>query len=348
MGEVYRAKDLKLGRDVALKILPDIFAADPERLARFEREAQVLASLNHANIAAIHGLEEGPAEDGQHLRALVLECVDGPTLADRMASGALPLADALDIARQIADALEAAHDRGIVHRDLKPANVKVRPDGAVKVLDFGLAKLAAPDDTRSSLATNSPTLTMQATYAGTILGTAAYMSPEQAKGRVVDRRADIWAFGVVLAEMLTGVRMYEGETAPETLARVIEREPDLNALPPSTPESIRSLLDRCLTKDPRSRLQAIGEARIIIERAIADGQGAPTTIGGPAKGGHEVKGTWKRALPWIATVTTILVLAAFWLLQYPQQTTVVPGPIRLTVAIGADASLRTSVGTAAV
>src|SRR5262245_45870589 len=167
MGEVYRAKDLKLGRDVALKILPDIFATDPERLARFEREAQVLASLNHTNIAAIHGVEEGPAADGHHLQALVLEYVEGPTLDDRIASGTLPLADTLDIARQIADALEAAHDRGVVHRDLKPANIKVKPDGAVKVLDFGLAKLATPDDGGgSTLIANSPTLTMQATYAG--------------------------------------------------------------------------------------------------------------------------------------------------------------------------------------
>ena len=341
MGEVYRARDGKLGRDVAIKILPDIFAADPERLARFEREAQVLASLNHTNIAAIYGIEEHPA-------ALVLEFVDGPTLAERLSSGPLPLADALDIARQIVDALEAAHDQGIVHRDLKPANIKLRPDGTVKVLDFGLAKLGAPaDGLRSSLVTNSPTLTMQATYAGMILGTAAYMSPEQAKGKSVDRRADIWAFGVVLAEMLTGKRMYDGETAPETLARVIEREPDLSALPASTPDAIRSLLARCLTKDPRNRLQAIGEARIVIERALA-GRPDDPLVSGPARAPRHTLRTRKRARAWIAALTTFAVLATVSLLQHPWQTAAPSAPIRMTVTIGADASLTTNVGTAAV
>ena len=203
--------------------------------------------------------------------ALVLELVEGPTLADRIVVGPIPLDEALTIARQIAEALEAAHEQGIVHRDLKPANIKLRPDGQTKVLDFGLAKLATRElaSTGPAGLTASPTLTIQATYLGVILGTASYMSPEQAKGKMVDRRADIWAFGVVLCEMLTGRRMYDGETAAETLARIIEREPDLSALPQATPAAVRTVLERCLTKDPRARLQAIGEARILLERAIA-------------------------------------------------------------------------------
>jgi serine/threonine protein kinase len=341
MGEVYRARDTKLGRDVALKILPALFAADPERLARFEREAQVLASLNHPNIAAIHGVEDSGA-----IKALVLEFVDGPTLADRLARGALPLDEVLESARQIADALEAAHERGIIHRDLKPANIKLRePAGAtsdvltVKVLDFGLAKLAGPSEAgHYTDMTASPTLTMQATFAGTILGTAAYMSPEQAKGKSVDRRADIWAFGVVLWEMLTGRRMYEGETAPEILARVIEREPDLSALPASTPDSIRFLLARCLTKDPRRRLQAIGEARIVVERAIAE----PAATGGSASNASVSLGdspAWRRAVPWAVAGALLLALAAI-LVQFPQsQSAPASRPFRMSVELGADVAL---------
>ena len=270
MGEVYRARDARLNRDVALKVLPDALTADPERLARFTREAQTLAALNHSNIGAIHGLE-----DVQGRQALVLELVEGPTLADRIAQGALPLDEALPIARQIGEALEAAHDQGIIHRDLKPANIKVRADGTVKVLDFGLAK-AMSRASDSSIAgrpdvTASPTVISPATMtsAGVILGTAAYMAPEQARGKAVDRRADIWAFGCVLYEMLTGRRAFEGEEITDTLAGILRGDPAWDALPPSTPQSLRRLLRRCLDKNPRERLQAIGDARLEIADALS-------------------------------------------------------------------------------
>ena len=263
MGEVYRATDTKLGRDVAIKVLPEAFAADPERMARFEREAKVLASLNHPNIGAIYGLEHS-----SRTRALVMELVDGPTLADRIDQGPIPLEDALHIAKQIAEALEYAHENGIVHRDLKPANIKLRPDERVKVLDFGLAKAVQGEPSDSAALSNSPTMTAMATQAGIILGTAAYMSPEQAKGKSVDRRADIWAFGVVLFEMLTGQRLFIGETASETLASVIKDAPDLNRLPSGTPTQVHHLLERCLTRDPKQRLRDIGEARISLDEAI--------------------------------------------------------------------------------
>jgi hypothetical protein len=256
MGAVYRATDTKLARDVAIKILPDSFAADPDRLARFTREAQVVASLNHPNIAAIYGVED---------RALVLELVEGPTLAERIAQGAIPLDEALPIARQIAEALEYAHDKGIVHRDLKPANIKITPEGRVKVLDFGLAKAMA-NDVAAGDPTSSPTMTMRATMAGLIMGTAGYMAPEQAKGKAVDRRADIWAFGIVFAEMLTGRTMYTGETVSEILAAVIMTPP---GIPEGLPPHIATLLRRCLERDPSLRLQAIGEARIAIDRPPA-------------------------------------------------------------------------------
>jgi serine/threonine-protein kinase len=255
MGEVWRATDTKLHREVAIKILPQVFAENPERLARFAREAQVLASLNHPNIAAIYGVEE---------RALVMELVEGPTLAERIAEGPVPLEEAVPVARQIAEALEAAHEKGVVHRDLKPANIKIAPDGRVKVLDFGLAK-AISGEPVSGDAANSPTLTMSATAAGMILGTAGYMAPEQAKGRPTDRRADIWAFGVVLYEMLTGRHLYTGETISEILASVIKDAPSLAALPADTPAGVRRLLRRCLEREPRQRLQAIGEARIALD-----------------------------------------------------------------------------------
>ena len=262
MGQVYRATDTQLGRDVALKILPDAFAADPDRLARFQREAQVLASLNHPNIAQIHGIEK--SDDTQ---ALVLELVEGPTLADRIAKGPIPIDEALPIAKQIAEALEAAHEAGVIHRDLKPANIKVREDGTVKVLDFGLAK--ALDTTPEGDPSQSPTLTAAATQAGVIMGTAAYMSPEQARGKSVDRRSDIWAFGVVLYEMLTGTRAFRGEAVADCLAKIIERNPDYDALPPDVPPSIRQLVFRCLEKDQRERLRDIGDARIEIKQALA-------------------------------------------------------------------------------
>lgn len=272
MGEVYRARDPKLGREIALKILPELFATDPERLARFRREAQILASLNHPNIAQIYGVEDS---DGIH--ALVMELVEGSTLADRIAQGPLPVDEGVSVARQIAEALEAAHEQGIVHRDLKPANIKVRSDGAIKVLDFGLAKLleagsaaAAPPIAYRPGLTNSPTLTTPAmTMAGVILGTAAYMSPEQARGKQVDRRADIWAFGVVLFEMLTGVRPFEGETVSDILARVIEREPEWVRLPVSAPQPVVRLLRQCLKKDPRARLRDIGDARVQLEQVLS-------------------------------------------------------------------------------
>jgi len=257
MGVVYRARDTKLGRDVALKVLPEQFACDPQRMGRFSREAHVLASLNHPNIAGIHGLEE---QNGVY--ALVTELVEGPTLADRIAEGPMPLDEAMPLARQMAEALEYAHEHGVIHRDLKPANVKVTEEGTVKVLDFGLAK-AMEDEAATGDPADSPTLTLGATKAGVILGTAAYMAPEQARGKRVDKRADIWAFGVVLYEMLTGKRLFRGEDLTETLASVVKEQPDLSAAPPK----VRRLLAACLQKDPRQRLQAIGDMRLLLEEA---------------------------------------------------------------------------------
>jgi serine/threonine-protein kinase len=265
MGEVYRAHDPALARDVALKVLPDVFALDPDRLARFEREAQVLASLNHPHIAAIYGVQE--THGG---RALVLELVDGPTLADRLIHGPLPLDEALAIAQQIAEAFEAAHGHGIIHRDLKPSNIKIRADGTVKVLDFGLAKaferpVSAPD------ASQSPTLiSPAATRIGLIMGTASYMSPEQARGRTVDKRADVWAFGCVLYEMLAGERPFPGDDVSETIARVIEREPDWARLAAVAPPHVVHVIRRCLQKDPKNRLRDIGDARLELREALTD------------------------------------------------------------------------------
>jgi len=268
MGEVYRARDTRLQRDVAIKVLPEALADDTERLARFEREARTLASLNHPNIAQVHGLQES---DGT--KALVMELVAGPTLADRIAKGAVPLDEALPIAKQIAEGLEAAHEQGIVHRDLKPANIKVRPDGTVKVLDFGLAKALAvvTDAADRAHLSHSPTVAGVAdmTGVGVLLGTAAYMAPEQAKGKEVDRRADIWAFGCVLYEMLTGKRAFEGESLSEIVAAVLKNEPDWTALPAETPAAIRALLRRCLRKDPTRRLHDSADARIEIDDVIA-------------------------------------------------------------------------------
>ncbi len=269
MGEVYRAKDTNLNRDVAIKILPESFALDADRVARFKREAQVLASLNHPNIAQIHGFEEttsGVVSEKRHpMSFLVMELVEGEDLSAIIARGPIAIADALPVAKQIAEALEAAHEQGIVHRDLKPANIKVRTDGTVKVLDFGLAKAMDPTDPSGANAMNSPTMTARATQMGMIIGTAAYMSPEQAKGRAVDKRADIWAFGVVLFEMLTGQRAFQGEDISETLASVLKDSVDLNLLPASTTFTIRRLLQRCLERDPRKRLRDIGDARHVLE-----------------------------------------------------------------------------------
>jgi Tol biopolymer transport system component len=266
MGEVYSARDLRLQRNVALKVLPDSVSADPERLARFQREAEVLASLSHATIGGIYGIEETAGR-----KALVLELIEGPTLADRTTQGRLPLDEALSIARQIATALEIAHDRGVIHRDLKPSNIKVTDSAAVKVLDFGLAKLTEPTGPGRMVAdaSQSPTITSPAlaTHAGMILGTAAYMSPEQAKGKPADRRSDMWAFGCVLYEMLTGKRAFQGEDVSETLAEVLKTEPDWNSLPPDTPDSIRRLLRRCLAKDRTARLSDASSARFEIDDA---------------------------------------------------------------------------------
>lgn len=262
MGEVYRATDTKLRRDVALKVLPEDFASDGQRMARFEREAQLLAALNHPHIAAIYSLEESG-----ETRALVMELVEGPTLAERILQGPLSLDEALSLARQVAEALEYAHERGIVHRDLKPVNLKVKPDGAVKVLDFGIAK-ALQDGPATTDISRSPTLTAAATRAGVILGTAAYMSPEQARGRTVDRRTDIWSFGCVLFEMLAGKLAFPGETVSDTLVAVITKEPEWSRLPAGTPPRLRGLLRRCLEKNPSKRLQSMGDARIEIEELL--------------------------------------------------------------------------------
>ena len=267
MGEVYRARDTKLQREVAVKVLPEDVTSNAERLGRFRREAHLLAALNHPNIAAIYGLEDS----GPRL-ALVMELVEGPTLREQLARGPLPVGEALPMAQQIAEGLEYAHERGIIHRDLKPANIKITPEGKMKVLDFGLGKAFAPREASPEGAsedpTQSPTLTAPATRSGVILGTAAYMAPEQARGRRVDRRADIWSFGCVLYEMLTGRRAFQGETVSDTLAGILKTEPDWAALPEGTPPRIWTLLRRCLVKDPRQRLQAIGDARIAIEEVL--------------------------------------------------------------------------------
>src|SRR5688572_19098231 len=298
MGDVYRASDTKLHRSVAIKLLPVAFSHDEERVARFQREARILASLNHPNIAAIYGVEE---VDGRHF--LVMELVPGETLEDRIVRGALPLGEALGIAKQIAEALEEAHDAGIVHRDLKPANIKITDDDKVKVLDFGLAKAGQAEPSNVSISM-SPTMapgssgapTVPATSAGMIMGTVAYMSPEQARGRVVDRRTDIWAFGVVLFRMLTGGAIFEGETATDTLAKILEREPEWDQLPPDTPPALRQLLQRCLTKNVKNRLQSIGEARILIQNLIE--KPAPASPRADAAPVASKAPAWKTWLPW--------------------------------------------------
>ncbi|MFZ0784942.1 MAG: protein kinase [Candidatus Acidiferrales bacterium] len=295
MGEVYRARDSKLGRDVAIKVLPDIFARDTDRMARFGREAKVLAALDHSNIASIYGLE-----DSGNTHALVMQLAEGPTLADRIAQGPIPLDDALRIAKQICEALEYAHEKGIVHRDLKPANIKVAADGTVKILDFGLAKAMDTEMTPQDIS-NSPTLSRMATQAGVLLGTAAYMSPEQAKGKSADRRADIWAFGCVLYEMLTGKMAFPGETVTDTLAAVIRADPDWSQLPRATPTRVQVLLQRCLQKDPKQRIQAIGDARIAIDEILS---GAPEA--GQVRGAAVP--VWRRVMPWALAALLFIAL----------------------------------------
>ena len=308
MGAVYLATDTKLNRDVAIKVLPENFAADPDRLARFTREAQVLASLNHPNIAAIYGVED---------RALVLELVEGKTLA-----GPMPLDEVLPIARQIAEALEYAHEKGIIHRDLKPANIKVTPEGRVKVLDFGLAK-ALTGETAGADPASSPTLTMRATMAGVIMGTAAYMSPEQARGQNVDRRSDIWAFGVVLYEMLTGRQMFGGDTVSDSLAAVLKTDPDWSAIPPQTPMAIRRLLRRCLERDRMRRLSDIGDARLEIDEAMA-GIAEPSPEAAPERP--------RRAFGWLNLAAGVVGLAGLAVaVVHFRETQPDPVPVRFQI-----------------
>jgi len=317
MGEVYRAHDPKLGRDVAIKVLPEAFARDAERMARFQREAKVLASLSHPNIATIYGLE-----DSGTTRALVMELVEGPTLADRIKVGPIPVDEAVRIAKQIADALEYAHERGIIHRDLKPANVKVSNDDVVKVLDFGLAKALEGDPSSIDIST-SPTISRMATMQGVLLGTAAYMSPEQAKAKSVDRRADIWAFGCVLYEMLTGKQAFTGETVTDTLASIIKEEPNLSQLPAATPMRVRVLLQRCLQKDPKQRLRDIGDARISLDEVLF---GTPESAASAAS-------LWRRALPWGVAAVLFIALATMAFLYFRQQPLAVAEPVRTEILL---------------
>ncbi len=314
MGAVYRAHDPRLGRDVAIKVLPESLDADQERAARFEREARVLASLSHPHIGAIYGLEETTGPEHTAIRALVLELVNGPTLADGLADGPLPLAEALRIARQIADALEAAHERGIVHRDLKPANIKLTPEGNAKVLDFGLAKLVGGNDADC---TQSSTMTVAETHAGMILGTPLYMSPEQARGQAIDKRTDIWSFGCVLYEMLTGRAPFPGQTPSDTIAAILGLDVDWRVLPEATPTQVRTLLQRCLEKDPRQRLRDIGDARIELDTAIASRTRSPTekqSAEEQTRARH--RRTWLRGLAFAGSLVAVVALtfiAATWL-----------------------------------
>jgi Tol biopolymer transport system component len=336
MGEVYQAHDTKLGRDVAIKVLPEAFAHDAERLARFQREAKMLASLNHPNIATIHGLEQSGGTS-----YLVMELVSGETLAERVKrDGAVPIEEALGIAKQIAEALEAAHEKGIIHRDLKPANVKVTPEGKVKVLDFGLAKAFEGDATNEDMG-NSPTLSMAATMQGVILGTAAYMSPEQARGKAVDKRTDIWAFGAVLYELLTGKAAFHGEDVTDILAAVVRAEPDWQALPAATPVKVRDLLRRCLQKDKTQRFRDAGDARIEIEDALAAPKDSGITQAAPASTSKLLK-----AVGAVAAAVTIIAVVTSWVAW--RATRPIEQPlrplVRLDVDLGPDVSLGSPYG----
>ncbi|HTL45821.1 MAG TPA: protein kinase [Vicinamibacterales bacterium] len=342
MGEVYRARDTRLNRDVAIKVLPELFALDPERLTRFEREAQTLAALNHPNIAQIFGIVDIPATayaDAGPV-GLVMECVEGEDLAQRMARAPLEVDEVLSIARQIAEALEAAHDRGIVHRDLKPANVKVSPAGSVKVLDFGLAKAMDSAGAPAADAMNSPTMTVHATQMGVILGTAAYMAPEQARGRAIDKRADIWAFGVVLYEMLAGRRLFDGEDASDILAAVLRQDIHLGAVPSAAPARVVRLLARCLERDPRQRLRDIGEARI----ALGEIESRTAEPSGPESGASVRRGNspgrsprWLGIVAGAAAGAIAVALVSAWL----RQPTSPVQPVRLLARLDPDVSLTT-------
>ena len=330
MGEVYRAEDTNLGRKVAIKVLPEQFTQDPQRLARFEREAKLLASLNHPNIAAFYGLEET-----EGIRFLSLELVPGETLAERVAKGPLPVDKALEICGQIAEGVEAAHEKGVIHRDLKPANVKITPEGKVKILDFGLAK-ALEEEMPVTDISQSPTLTEEMTRAGVILGTAAYMSPEQARGKPVDKKADIFAFGCVLYELLTAKKAFGGETVTDTLAKILEGESQWEMLPRSLPSTIRFLLSRCMQKEPGKRLQHIDGARILIEEALA-GAATASAIGLSIAGQQS---RWKQTLTLgLVGLAGIAIGVAIWSLMSPTPTTSTPTPqpvLRSMVALPTD------------
>ena len=306
MGEVYQARDTKLDRDVALKVLPEAFTSDPDRLARFEREAKVLASLNHPNIGTIYGLEEA-----EGVKALVLELVEGPTLADRIKQGPIPVDEALPIAKQIAEALEAAHEQGVIHRDLKPANIKVKDDGTVKVLDFGLAKAFAGDAQGADLS-QSPTVTASGTREGVILGTAAYMSPEQARGKALDKRTDVWSFGCVLYEMLTGRPAFGGETLSDTIANVLNSRPEWSLLPVGMPTRYSRVLQACLERGPKQRAHDMADLRLAMDGMFESAAEPEADLEAPAPS------RWRSGLPWVAgTAAGVVVGAVLWSVMAP-------------------------------
>ena len=337
MGEVYRARDSRLDRDVAIKILPETFAHDADRLARFEREAKTLAALNHPHVASIYGVEEFAGT-----RALILELVDGATLADRIGQGPIPIEEALTIAHQIIDALEAAHEAGIIHRDLKPANIKLRPDGTVKVLDFGLAKLVSDQNATSVFGAMSlsPTITSPAaTGIGVLLGTAAYMAPEQARGRAVDKRADIWSFGCVLFEMLTGERPFGGEDVTETVGAVILKEPVWNALPPDLPVHVRLALQRCAEKNPKQRFRDIGDVRLALKGAFNPPAATPV----PVLTAKRV--TWRQTLPFVAAAIAAAVVAGLGVWSVVGRSDPPQAPSRFTLTLPASDQLPAATGT---
>jgi serine/threonine-protein kinase len=339
MGEVYRARDLNLNREVALKILPESFVHDAERLARFRREAQILAALNHPHIGAIYGLDQA---NGQQF--LALELIDGGTLADRIAKGPLPVDEALVIATQIAEALDAAHEKGIIHRDLKPANIALTHEGQVKVLDFGLAKAAEPASAVAMDLATSPTITSPVmTGVGRVLGTAAYMAPEQAKGRAVDRRSDVWAFGCVLYEMLTGRRVFETEDVTDTVAAVLRGDPDWRALPADLPAPIRTLIARCLEKDRTKRIADTSVALFVLNESAGVNPSAASFTSDAIR-----RASWQRMLPWAVAGALAIVLATFLVRGTPGQRLPPPAPLRLSAEIGADASLITDFGASAI